>query len=263
MLVFLKLGGSLITDKSKSRTPQIEVIRRIGDEISDALREVPDLQLILGHGSGSFGHVPANKYRTIEGVFTEDSWKGFCDVWHEARALNNIMIEKFNEAMLDIISFPPSAMLTCTNRKITQWNLNPIISALKNKQIPLIYGDTVYDDQLGGTILSTEELFFYLAVKLHPHRICIAGIESGVYQNYPIKDHIIPVITRNNYSKLSANITGSHEVDVTGGMLHKIKMMLELAEILPGVEISIFSGSLPGNINNTLLGRIYGTEIKS
>ena len=55
-LYFLKLGGSLITDKSASETIRIEVIKRIAGEIREALDLHSDLLLLLGHGSGSFGH---------------------------------------------------------------------------------------------------------------------------------------------------------------------------------------------------------------
>jgi len=36
-LVFLKLGGSLITDKNTPRTARIEVLQRVGIEIKSAL----------------------------------------------------------------------------------------------------------------------------------------------------------------------------------------------------------------------------------
>ena len=68
MMQFLKLGGSLITDKDTAHTPRIDVIDRIAGEIKKYLVEHPQDSLLLGHGSGSFGHVPAAKYGTREGV---------------------------------------------------------------------------------------------------------------------------------------------------------------------------------------------------
>ena len=53
-LVFLKLGGSLITDKSKPDTPRIAVLERLAKEIRRALTDQPQLSLLIGHGSGSF-----------------------------------------------------------------------------------------------------------------------------------------------------------------------------------------------------------------
>ena len=60
-LVFLKLGGSLITDKNTPRTARIEVLQRVGIEIKSALEQDSSLQILLGHGSGSFGHFSGKK----------------------------------------------------------------------------------------------------------------------------------------------------------------------------------------------------------
>jgi len=59
-LIFLKLGGSLITEKSVWETARREVIERAAQEVKEAFEERA-FQLLLGHGSGSFGHYPARK----------------------------------------------------------------------------------------------------------------------------------------------------------------------------------------------------------
>ncbi|HBA91193.1 MAG TPA: hypothetical protein DCZ08_05345, partial [Anaerolineaceae bacterium] len=87
MITFLKLGGSLITDKSTPRKADMDVIRRLAAEIRTAQKELPQLRLLLGHGSGSFGHVPAREYNTRNGVRTVSEWNGFLEVWRQARDL--------------------------------------------------------------------------------------------------------------------------------------------------------------------------------
>ncbi|MFN3331018.1 MAG: uridylate kinase, partial [Caldilinea sp.] len=67
MLVFLKLGGSLITDKRKAETPRLDVIARLAQEIAAAQQDDPALRLVIGHGSGSFGHIYGRKYGTRDG----------------------------------------------------------------------------------------------------------------------------------------------------------------------------------------------------
>ena len=80
-LVFLKLGGSVITDKNREATAQEDVIRRAGQEISRALKARPELSLVLGHGSGSFGHFVADRYGLRGGIREssqgEDNWRGY------------------------------------------------------------------------------------------------------------------------------------------------------------------------------------------
>jgi isopentenyl phosphate kinase len=73
-LVFVKLGGSLITDKHKEATARMDVIGRLAVEIQRALQARPDLSLVLGHGSGSFGHVVAERYQVQSGC---SAWRGY------------------------------------------------------------------------------------------------------------------------------------------------------------------------------------------
>ena len=103
-LIFIKLGGSLITDKGEPRTPRLKVISNIAEEIKTILTDNSDLRILLGHGSGSFGHVPASKYRTRDGVRTQNGWIGFTKVWLDARRLNQLVMEAFNEVVLPAIS---------------------------------------------------------------------------------------------------------------------------------------------------------------
>jgi len=67
-LVFCKLGGSIITDKRHTSTARPDVIERLAREIAQAVKDRPALRLLLGHGSGSFGHVVAKKYHVHQGI---------------------------------------------------------------------------------------------------------------------------------------------------------------------------------------------------
>ena len=67
-LVFLKLGGSLISDKRKPRSFRRKTVARIAAEIRRALFKAPGMRLLGAHGGGGAAHHPARKYRTREGV---------------------------------------------------------------------------------------------------------------------------------------------------------------------------------------------------
>jgi isopentenyl phosphate kinase len=67
-LVFLKLGGSLITDKTQAYTARHEKLADLASQIARSLHADPELRLVLGHGSGSFGHTAAKKYGTRDGA---------------------------------------------------------------------------------------------------------------------------------------------------------------------------------------------------
>ena len=97
-LQFLKLGGSLITDKSKPSTPFPDVISRLAAEIAAYVRNNPGDRLVIGHGSGSFGHIAGKKYNTRQGVYSPEQWLGFADVWMQASRLHRLVIEALVEA---------------------------------------------------------------------------------------------------------------------------------------------------------------------
>lgn len=259
MLIFLKLGGSLITDKNRPHTPRIDVIHRLSEEIAASLRENPSIQCVIGHGSGSFGHFEGKKYGTRNGVTTPAQWQGFAEVWYSARSLNQIVVESLVSSGLPVISFPPSSSVVASDGKVNSWDLTPIRSALAGGLVPLVFGDVVFDNLRGGTILSTEDLFIHLARNLQPARILLAGIEEGVWKDFPTCSQLIQHITPGTYLQHSGAVTGSISTDVTGGMAEKVKLLTEMVELIPGLQACIFSGEISGQVNKALAGENFGT----
>jgi isopentenyl phosphate kinase len=260
-LVFLKLGGSLITDKKTPRTAREELIKHIAMEIAQAMNDDPLLQLILGHGSGSFGHYSGKKHGTRDGVSSQNEWYGFSEVRYDAALLNNLVMRNLKSAGLAAISFPPSSAIITSNKVIHEWDLSLLISALNRNLLPVVYGDVVFDEKIGGTILSTEELFIHLAQKLNPSKILLAGIDQGVWQDFPDCTTLIQEITPINYSIYAESIGASDSPDITGGMATKVNQMLELIQKIPQLSVQIFSGIEPGNITKVLSGQTIGTII--
>ncbi len=255
------MGGSLITDKNTPHTHRPEALARLAAEIYEAWQQNRELKILLGHGSGSFGHVPGRKYGTRLGVHSVDEWTGFVEVWREARALNQLVMDALLDAGLPAVAFPPSASVISRAGQVEEWNLNPMLAALENGLLPVIQGDVIFDRERGGTILSTEDLFFYLANRLKPGRILLAGVEEGVWRDYPACRELIPLIDPKTYPKISEALKGSAAVDVTGGMRTKVERMLTLAVSIPGLEIAVFSGEQPGLVKEAILGAAPGTRI--
>jgi len=261
-LVFLKLGGSLITEKTTASAPRLEVIARLASEIAAACRQDASLRLVLGNGAGSFGHVPAKKYGTRQGVHTSEEWRGFAEVWREAAALNRLVTDALQGAGLPAIALHPSAAVIAQDGQVASWDLAPLHAALQAGLLPVIHGDVIFDSQRGGTILSTEDLFEHLARALHPQRILLAGLEEGVWADYPTKTSLVPVINPQNLAEIALALGGSHGADVTGGMASKVQQSLSLAQEIEGLEVWIFSGERPGAVQRALLGSKIGTMVK-
>ncbi len=262
-LIFLKLGGSLITDKHTPRTAKGELIGSISREIAQLMAENPTLKIVLGHGSGSYGHYSGKKYQTREGVSTLADWKGFAEVWHDAATLNRLVMHALHKANLPAVAFPPSSAIYSTDRKITSWDLSLIKSALDNNLLPVVFGDVVFDARRGGTILSTEDLFIHLAYELKPTKILLAGLDQGVWKDYPECKTLVKTITPDTYPGLMPDIKNSEAPDVTGGMKDKVEQMLGLTSQIPDLEVYIYSGLVPGNLKNILEGKQSGTLLRS
>lgn len=259
-MIFLKLGGSLITDKTRDNTPRLDVIHRLAREIhsSSITRQSP---IVLGHGSGSFGHAAAKRYGTRDGVSTPWQWRGFAEVSVAAARLNRIVADALHEAGLPVISLCPLASARCTDGRLIYFDTAPIKAALAHGLTPLVMGDVAFDDVRGGTIVSTEEVFTYLAGELSVTHVLLAGETEGVYARESERSSVIPRITPLNWAEIRASVGGSRGADVTGGMAGKVQDMLDLVAKHPTVTARIFSGLVAGNIERALRGEQIGTEV--
>ena len=251
-LVFLKLGGSLITDKTAEQVARPRVIRRLAREVRSALNKRPGLRLILGHGSGSFGHVVANRYGTRKGVRGPEAWQGFAEVADAAAELNRLVTAAFVKEGVPVLSLSPSALARCEKGALTEFDTAPLMCALKAGLVPLVYGDVAFDTALGGTIASTEDVFVYLAQEMSPTRILLVGDVPGVYgQASPTR--VVSVITPATLEKIRPALGGSRGTDVTGGMDAKVTQMLDLVAHYPRLTIHILSGKTPGLVQRALV----------
>ncbi len=256
-LIFLKLGGSLITDKRQAESPRLDVLARLAQEIADARRHNPSLQLVIGHGSGSFGHITARRYGTRDGVHSSEEWQGFAITADAAARLNRIVTASLLSADLPVWSIQPGATLRCEDGRVVAGPEETVGLALARGLIPLVHGDVALDSVRGGTIASTEEIFDWLARTLSPQRIVLAGEVDGVFSADPLRfpdAKPIRKITPASLASLKAGLGGSHGTDVTGGMAAKIDQAMAMAGRAPGLEVIICGGLQAGNVARSLLG---------
>jgi isopentenyl phosphate kinase len=254
-LVFVKFGGSLITDKTRPEISRRDVIARLASAVRDALRARPGLSLLLGHGSGSFGHWHASQYGTRQGVHGRDAWVGFARVAASAARLNRIVTDILLDAGIPVLSVRPSASARCRDGALIELNIAPILRALEEQLVPLVHGDVALDEVRGGTIISTEEIMAFLARALQPRRILLVGETEGVLGTTPEgqEANVIPLITPDRIDSVVDSLSGSYGLDVTGGMASKVLQMLQLVQNKPEIAVHILSGHAPGLLTRVLL----------
>jgi len=128
--------------------------------------------------------------------------------------------------------------------------------AIARGLVPLLYGDVALDEIQGATIISTEQVFAYLARRLRPARIILVGQVDGVFASDPVHDPLaepVPQISSDNWGTIRATLSGSYATDVTGGMLAKVEEMVGLARELPGLMVNILSGERAGALETVLV----------
>jgi isopentenyl phosphate kinase len=261
-LILIKFGGSLITDKTKPYTSKPGTISRLAKEIKKA--EASGYKILISHGSGSFGHTLASKYKTADGIKKKEDVLGLCLVQQDAIAINRIVNKIFLENKINCLSFFPSSFSLARNKNLESIFVGPIITALKHDIIPIVFGDIILDAKLGCCIFSGEVTLNNLSSELIKRgfkieKIIYCGITDGVYD---AEGKTISVLNPKKFRELKQEIGASDGIDVTGGMAHKVDEAIKMAK--RGIETLIINGRIVGNLEKAILGQeTKGTLIKN
>jgi len=258
-LTVLKLGGSVITIKESDFTPNKKAINRLSREISEA-RVDP---LIIVHGGGSFGHVPASKYRIKQGFYESSQLEGYSKTRQAMMTLNKLVIDALIKRGVNAITVSPVACIITENGRISKFGIEPIEKLLSLGLTPTLFGDAVLDRKLGFTILSGDQLISKIAIMFQAIKVVIGLDVDGLYTSDPkmnSKAEFIPKIRLHEIRTFLVGIIGSQNVDVTGGMSGKI------AELIPVVERDIPVELVNAKVSNRVLKslrdeKVVGTKI--
>lgn len=261
-LVFVKIGGSLITDKTKPFSLKRKALAVICDEIKRA--STLGKSLIVGHGAGSFAHVPAKKYQTHKGIINKESYRGIAEVADVAAQLNRIVVKALLTKGVNAVSVSPLSTIIAQRHELKSFCTDSIEELIRLGLLPVLYGDQILDTQIGCTVYSTEKMLGYLAKKLKEkgYRVeCIihCGQTNGVYDTI---GNTIPLITSATIEHYRKALGASGGVDVTGGMIHKVEETLALAR--QGIPGLIIDGIEHGSLAKAIAGeRVLGTRIEA
>jgi isopentenyl phosphate kinase len=264
MLTLVKLGGSLLTDKAKSEALRNDELTRIAHEIQRAVNANAErpaqsrAQLIIAHGSGSFGHVPARQYETHLGrAARPDTWRrGMALVARAAAKLNGFVVNALVECDLNVLALPPRA-LRCDDGRVIHESARDFADAVRlaldSQLLPLLNGDVVGDTVRGCTILSTEALFAALLMHWRSGGaawILCAGETNGVLR---ADGSTVREITAASFGELECLTDRSAGADVTGAMRGKVMWLLECVERFAPLQALIFNALVPGALEQAML----------
>lgn len=259
-LVLVKLGGSLITNKSKPFSERREVIVQLVEQIKKAWAE-KKVKVIVGHGGGSYPHVPAEKYKTIEGKIDHESIYGAAVVEDAAAQLNRIVVGEFLKQKVPAVSVNPSSMMMVNGGGTKSLYLDSLKQMLQLEMVPVLYGDLVFKDTTGFTIWSTEQLLNMLAFELDIGGYDVLKvIHCGETDGFLVDGKVLPKISLSQKGMYKKHVAKTEGFDVTGGMLHKVEKALETAAA--GIDSYIIGGNHGGNLYRAIVGKEFiGTHI--
>jgi len=241
-LMLLKLGGSIITDKSKDCSINYDRLSSVAAMIAAAQAG----GMIIIHGAGSCGHPEAKRYRLDAGASAGET-EGIYVTHRAVSSLNEAVVEVLREKGVPAIGIHPLHLGVADNGRLTAFECQHLETMLSLGMVPVIHGDVVMDLSKGACIVSGDQLARYLATGLKISRVGLATDVPGVLDG----DRVVPEITRSSVPALK--IGSSTHTDVTGGMRGKINELLELADA--GIGSDIFHVS---RIGDFLKGNDHG-----
>ena len=152
-VVFVKLGGSLITDKTQPFTARAEVIARLAREVASSW-DAHGGQLVIGHGSGSFGHVAAKRSGLLDRTSGSVA-EAMSRTQQAACALHRRVTDALRDADVPVYSMSPSSAFVASDGEPVDVQAEPVQRALELGAVPVTYGDVVMDRDQGATVCAT------------------------------------------------------------------------------------------------------------
>lgn len=264
-LYILKIGGSVATYRNR---PEISTRRTLLKEIAFFIKKAQqkkNFDLILIHGAGAASRQLVKEFELQKGT-TGDAEKSQAALLSQvvSQKLNNSITEIFIATGIQVVPIHTASTTIQRDGKIERMNLETVTMALGQKLVPLLYGEVVFDETLGMSVCSGDDIAVHLSEKLKINKIAFASDVKGIFTKDPHlhpETQLIEEITLKRAFKKMENLK-PHSIDVTNGLFGKIKNFLNLKnDTLELIEI--FNGLEAQNYQKVLLGEEFPhTKIK-
>lgn len=255
-LVLIKLGGSLITDKTKPFTALTDTIQFVAAEVAKVYKSRPNTDLLIGTGAGSYGHFTAHEYNLREGAHTAEQFKGMCSTHSGVRTLNAMVTDALLKESVPAFSMSPASFMTCKDGVQDQTTVEPLRILLANHCVPVVHGDTLCDSIRGTTIFSTEKVLTACLERLKGNYDTVTVIyamrDEGILD---ASGQVIPELLPGH----EVAVFGALDHDVTGGVLGKVQSARKA--LAHAGSAYILGGTKPNALLEAVEGHNVGTRV--
>lgn len=246
-MILIKLGGSVITDKSQYRSFNKERTARLCAEIARSGEET-----VVVHGAGSFGHVLAKEYEIQDGLRDRDQVPPAAQVHHDAMELGLLVTAELMAAGIPAYSVAPGSCFVMEGGRLVVGDDEALRRMMDVGIMPVTFGDVVMDRDRGFGIVSGDQLMEVMADICEPERVVFVSDIDGLYDSNPKTNpdaRLIEEVTEGTLGSISSE---GDVADVTGGVRNKMETMLRMCA--PGRDCVLVNGTVPGRLLSLLRG---------
>lgn len=241
--VLVKLGGSILTDKSVEATFRRPAARRLLSEIAKA-----NVPTVLLHGAGSFGHPQAALHRLGQAKAKPD---GVAEILAAVGALAAQMVTLAQEAGLRPLAFPLHSTVHTEGDGLADLPVEAVAKAVEEGYTPMLHGTLVRDAALVWQVVSADRLMQELAAELTPRLAVFATDVDGVFSGEPGTPgaHLLERVPMTVHVGRGGSGNG---MDVTGRMASKLDRARAVAAHCPTL---VLNGDVRGRLHDALKGK--------
>ena|SRR3989442_1975155 len=256
-MLLVKLGGSVITVKSKYRTLRGPDLSRLARELAAGASS----ETVVVHGAGSYGHILAAKHGLTDGFHDTQQLGAVAQVQRDVRALDLKVLDALLRARLRPIAVPPSLVMRYHDGRLATFDIGPFRDYLLREFLPVSFGDVVLDTKRRFTIASGDDVILELAKLFRPDRVVFVADVDGVYTADPKRDRGAKRLDVVDAAALGTiAFTDEAGQDVTGGLRRKLERMLVIAK--HSRDVRIINGLAKGRLEAAAKGEdVPGTRV--
>ncbi len=253
--VLLKLGGSILTDKTKEGTFRRGVASRVMQEVAKA--KVPTVIL---HGAGSFGHPVVARSGLGAGALDAGKAQAVGDTFAGLADLESRVLAAASAAGLRPVPLPLHLSVRYdAGDGLSELPVTEILDLLADGWTPVLHGTLVRHPKSGWQVLGADRLMAELAGLLSPRFALFASDVDGVFDKDPKTDPAATLMAQVSRHTAPTPRSGGPGWDVTGRMAGKLERAFTVADACPTL---IVNGLIRGRVGDALRGKpVTGTRV--